>query len=331
MVGSGSAGGWQRRKWDTHLPAEGGALRSATAALAGFKSAGANARVLLERLGGRPFDNDELPFMGNCQAALPGAPGVDGDAVVIRVSFTGDLGFEIYVAERFQLALYQAIFTAAADLGVALAPVGSRALGSLRIEKTYGSWGREYSPEWWPHESGLAALVKDKPAFLGRDAWLDLKHRRPRQVLKCFAIDVGDGGGDSSRHPRSPLSGGGGDGGGAGGGADAWGGETIYHRGQYAGRVTSGAFGFSVGKSLALGYIDAKCIDGGAGDVDGGGGDGDGDAGAGAAGAGGAGGAGGDSDSTENNEFEIAILGRPHRATLLAEPPFDPKGLRLRG
>jgi len=335
MIGSGIAEGYHRRIFDAHLPAKGVEFRSATAALAGFNIAGPNARLLLERLAGRPFANDEFPFMQNCLAALPGAPGVDGEAVVIRVSFTGDLGFEIYVEEKFQLALYQAIFACAADLGVAIAPVGSRALGSLRIEKTYGSWGREYSPEWWPHESGLAALVKDKPAFLGRDAWLDIQHRPPRQALKCFAIDVGDGGGGGGGGDGGGAGGGdgdGGDGGGAGdGAADAWGGETIYHRGQYAGRVTSGAFGFSVGKSLALGYIDAKCIDGGAGDVDGGGGDGD--AGDGDAGDGGAGdgGAGGDSDSTENNEFEIAILGRPHRATLLAEPPFDPKGLRLRG
>ncbi len=66
------------------------------------------------------------------------------------------------------------------DLGVR--PVGGRSLLSLRVEKGYGSWGREYSPEYWPQEVGLDRLIKlDKPEFLGRDAYLALKDKAPRE------------------------------------------------------------------------------------------------------------------------------------------------------
>ena len=75
------------------------------------------------------------------------------DVIALRVSFTGDLGWELYAAQSDQTALYTALFEAGKELGVI--PVGSRSLLSLRVEKGYGSWGREYSPEFWPHETGL--------------------------------------------------------------------------------------------------------------------------------------------------------------------------------
>ncbi len=261
MIGSGIAEGYHRRIFEQHLPAKGVSFRSVTDALAGFNVAGPNARTLLEKLTGRTLENADFPFMGNRVVDIGGY-----QAILIRVSFTGDLGYEIYVAEENQLALYQSILQHGADLGIT--PVGSRALGSMRIEKGYGSWSREYSPEWYPHESGLARLVKDdKIAFLGRDAWQAVKAQPPRQVLSCFTVETEN--------------------------ADAWGGETIYRDGQYAGRVTSGAFGFSVDRSVALGYINADGIEADA-------------------------------------SYEIAVLGRPHKAELLREPPFDPKGTRLR-
>ena len=259
MIGSGIAEGYHRRIFEQHLPAKGVSFRSLSDALAGFNIAGPKARIVLQRLTG--MEQEELPFMGNQLARIGGF-----EAVVIRVSFTGDLGYEIYVAEENQLALYRAILEQGADLHIKA--VGSRALGSLRIEKGYGSWSREYSPEWYPHESGMERLVKtDKPEFLGKQAWLAVKDQPPRQLLCNFAIETKD--------------------------ADAWGGETIYQNGRYAGRITSGAFGFSVGQSVALGYLNADCI-------------------------------------KPNSEYEIAILGQPHKARLLQEPLFDPQGTRLR-
>ena len=262
MIGSGIAEGYHRRIFEAHLPAKGVSFRSVSDAMAGFNVAGPQARVLLQRLTGLELDNQALPFMGNRVVNIDGY-----QAILIRVSFTGDLGYEIYVAAENQCALYQTILSQGADLHIR--PVGSRALGSLRIEKGYGSWSREYSPEWYPNESGLSQLVKtDKPEFLGRDAWLAVREQPPRQVLCNFAIETTN--------------------------ADAWGGETIYKNGQYAGRVTSGAFGFSVEQSVALGYLNADAVEPG-------------------------------------GEYQIAVLGLPHKARLLSAPLFDPKGTRLRG
>jgi len=80
------------------------------------------------------------------------------EAIGLRVSFTGDLGWELYVEEDQQLALYDALLNAGQSLNVV--PVGGRSLLSLRVEKGYGSWGREYSPEYWPQEVGLERLIK---------------------------------------------------------------------------------------------------------------------------------------------------------------------------
>lgn len=265
MIGSGIAEDYHQRIFERYPLDKGVSFRSVTDSMAGFNIAGPNARKLLQKLAGDTSDalsNEQFPFMRTRTLEIDGY-----ESVVIRVSFTGDLGYEIYVAEQNQLALYQAILEKGADFDIK--PIGSRALGFMRVEKGYGSWSREYSPEWLPHESGLAQLIKiDKPEFLGRDAWLTKKEKPPRQLLCSFAVETED--------------------------ADAWGGESIYKKGKYVGRVTSGAYGFSVECSLALGYIAADVID-------------------------------------DDEEYEIAILGIPHKAKRLHEPLFDPKGTRLRG
>ena len=95
--------------------------------------------------------------------------------MALRVSFTGDLGWELYCPAADQVALYGALLKAGSEVGAG--PVGSRALMSLRVEKGYGSWSREYSPEYWPQEVKLDRLVKmDKGDFLNRDAYRG--HRR---------------------------------------------------------------------------------------------------------------------------------------------------------
>jgi len=153
------------------------------------------------------------------------------------VSFTGDLGWELYVEEDQQLALYDALFEAGQPLNVV--PVGGRSLLSLRVEKGYGSWGREYSPEYWPQEVGLERLIKlDKPEFLGRDAYIALKDKPAREKLVILDIDV--------QHN-----------------ADATGGEPVFlPDGTPVGRVSSGSYGFGVEKSLALAFIKTDKLEG---------------------------------------------------------------------
>jgi dimethylglycine dehydrogenase len=233
--------------------------------MVGVNIAGPNARRVIEKLTGRDYSNEVHRFMGNSVIDINGY-----EAIVLRVSFTGDLGFEIYVDEANQLVLYQSILKVGEEFGIR--PVGSRALGSMRIEKGYGSWGREYSPEWYPTESGLAALVKtDKPEFLGREAYMKIKDLPPRQLLCNFSIDSA---------PGSE-------------GADAWGGESIFRDGKYVGRITSGSYSFTFGTSVAMGYVDAPFV-------------------------------------SPGEDYEVAILGVPHKAKMLAQPLFDPRGEKLR-
>ena len=228
MIGSGIAEDYHRRLFNSYLPAEGVSFKSMTKQMCGFNIAGPNARALVERMTGMSWGNEDLRFMRNKVINFDGY-----DVVVIRVSFTGDLGYEMYVAEENQLQLYQSIFEPARDLGVR--PVGSRALGSMRIEKGYGSWSREYSPEWLPKESRMDFLVKhDKPQFHGKEAYMKIKDDAPRQVMCYFTIDTKPGAE----------------------GADAWGGEPIFKAGKYAGRVTSGSYSFTFNTSVAIGYVD---------------------------------------------------------------------------
>ena len=113
-------------------------------------------------------------------------------------------------------------------------PVGGRALLSLRLEKGYGSWGREFSPEYWPHETGMARLIKaDKPEFLNRDAWLAVSEIPARYQLVNFRVDTHN--------------------------ADASGGEAIFAPdGTPIGVVSSGSYGHATGVSLAMGVIKAS-------------------------------------------------------------------------
>ena len=261
IVGSGMAERYHRRFFAAVPLPEGTTFESRTEAMAGFNVAGPRSRELLGRLTNASLATEDFPFMRSARLVVAGV-----EAVALRVSFTGDLGWELHCEARDQAQLYAALIEAGRDLGAG--PVGSRALTSLRIEKGYGSWGREYSPEWWPQESGLAGLIKMDKDFLNRDAYAALAEAPPRERLVVLEVRAN--------------------------GADASGGEPIFAPdGEPVGQVTSGAFGHGVGRSLALGYVRAERARGG-------------------------------------ERLDVAVLGRPHEAVILAEPPFDPEGARLR-
>jgi dimethylglycine dehydrogenase len=175
------------------------------------------------------------------------------------------LGWELHCAESDQPRLYSALLEAGKALDIG--PVGSRALMSLRVEKGYGSWGRDYSPEYWPQETGLAGLVKlDKP-FLNCDTCAEVMARPPREVLRTLVIEADR--------------------------ADATGGEPIFDLdGKPAGKVSSGAYGYHVGQSLALAYLRP--------------------------------------DIAAGTALEVMVLGRLHQAVVLQGPAFDPEGNRFR-
>ena len=239
MIGSGMAERYHRRFFNAVPRPDSVSFQSMTSGWAGFNVAGPSARELLGRLTNDDISNEAFRFMRSRQMTVAGLA-----AKVLRVSFTGDLGYEIYVPETDQQALYQALLDAGQELSVR--PVGSRALMSLRLEKGYGSWGREYSPEYWPQEVGLDRLIKlDKDEdFLGKQAYIELMDRPPRERLMVMRVDT----------PHN---------------ADPVGGEPIFSRsGDYIGRVSSGGYSYSTEQGLALGFLKpAYCEPGTAVDV----------------------------------------------------------------
>lgn len=266
MIGSGMAERYHTRFLKAVPKPDGVTCRSMTEALSGFNVAGPEARALLRRLTNADLSTEAMPFMRSQRIEIAGVR-----AVALRVSFTGDLGWELHCRTEDQAALYSALLKAGEEVGAG--PVGSRALMSLRVEKGYGSWGREYSPEYWPQEVRLDRLVKMDKDFLNKAAYAALADNPPREVLSMMEVDA-----DAA----------------AGSNADATGGEPIFlPGGAPAGRVTSGAYGHTVGKSLALGFLKPA-------------------------------------HAFPGTRVDIAILGRPHGATVLPAPPFDPDGARLR-
>ena len=225
MVGSGVVERYHRRWFDRTLPADGVTVESRSDALCGFSISGPLARDLLAALTGEDVSNDAFPFLRSREMSIGPAK-----ARVMRISFTGELGYEMYVPTEHQVAVFDAIRAAGEPLDLAL--IGGRALGSLRIEKGYGSWGPEYGPEYTPFESGLDRFVRfQKDDFVGRDAALRMSNELPAYRLSYFVIDADE--------------------------ADATGGEPVACDGVIVGQVSSAMFGHTVGESLALAYINS--------------------------------------------------------------------------
>jgi dimethylglycine dehydrogenase len=223
MVGSGTAERYHRRFFEAvPLPPD-TTWRSETEATAGFNVAGPRARDLLQRLTNADLSTEAFPFMRSAQIDVAGVR-----CIALRVSFTGDLGWELHCDMADQKRLYAALLKAGEEVGAG--PVGSRALMSLRIEKGYGSWGRDFSPEYWPQECGLAGLLKMDKEFLNRAAYAAVAGRPPREVLRSLTIEATT--------------------------ADATGSEPIFDRDRKpAGKVSSGSYCYYVGASLALAYL----------------------------------------------------------------------------
>ncbi len=260
IIGSGMAERYHFRCFSAVPRTDTVAFESQTEAMCGFNVAGPDSRAILERLTNTSLATEDFPFMRSQKITLAGV-----DLIALRVSFTGDLGWELHCKTEDQARLYEALLETGKEFGAG--PVGSRALMSLRVEKGYGSWSREYSPEYWPQEVGLDRLIKLDKDFLNKAAYLALKDNQPRENLAIIEmLEVEN--------------------------ADASGGEPVFlPDGTPVGRVSSGTYGYTVGKSLALGFLKGVA---------------------------------------PGSEVDVMILGRPHRGVVLSEPPFDPKGERLR-
>jgi len=229
VFGSGIAEHYHMRWFQAHQPKNGVSVRACGLGLTGLQIAGPKARELLSRVTDRDVSAEAFKFLAFDAFDIGMIP-----AMVGRISFTGDLGYEIWVSPDYLAALYDLVTEAGEDLG--LRPFGGRALNSLRLEKNWGIWAREYRPIYTPWEAGLDRFVSlQKPDFIGREAAVRARDEGPRYHLATMVVDATD--------------------------ADVIGDEPIFRNGDVVGWATSGGYAHWSEKSVALGYIKAEHFD----------------------------------------------------------------------
>jgi len=238
LMGSGLLQKYHQRHFAEHSPLGGSVcIRNVTEEQLGFSVFGPKSRELLQRLVSQGEDVTHQGF-GFLQARRMEVGHVP--SLVTRISVTGELGYEISVPAAYHWRLFQSLEAAGSDLGLRL--VGARALNSLRLEKAFGAWGREFSEDYTPSESGLDRFVSGGKSsdFVGKQAFAESSQSPPKRQLKALKLQ--------------PLSGS------DVADADPSGWEPIWVGGRCAGFVTSGAYGHCVGESLALGYLETAIL-----------------------------------------------------------------------
>jgi dimethylglycine dehydrogenase len=225
LTGSGVAEQYHMRWFEQHLPADGSVKVEALGlGRVGLSIAGPDARKVLEKVTKADVSNAAFPFMAIGEMDIGMAP-----CLVGRVSYTGDLGYEIWMAPEYQRAVLHALMEAGAEFGIGL--FGGRALNALRLEKNYGSWAREYRPIYGPVEAGLDRFVAYNKAadFIGKAGAAAEKANGGKLRLRAFVMDADD--------------------------ADVIGDEAIWHGGKVVGWVTSGGYAHNAKASVAVGYV----------------------------------------------------------------------------
>jgi dimethylglycine dehydrogenase len=229
LVGTYAAERYYQRWFERHMPAAGVTVRPCAMEYVGLSVAGPRARALLQSLVDADLSTSAFPFMSFRALDVGMVP-----ALVGRVSFTGDLGYEIWVTSDYQRTLFDLLTDAGRDLG--LRHFGGRALNAMRLEKSFGTWAREYRPIYGPYEAGLGRFIDlRKGAFIGREAAVAEQAGGGERRLITLDVAARD--------------------------ADAIGDEPIWHEGRVVGWVTSGGYAHSVQKSLALGYVNCDVAD----------------------------------------------------------------------
>lgn len=184
---------------------------------------GPRARDILQSVTRADVSNAGFPFGSTRTIGIAGCP-----VLAMRVTYVGELGWELHLPVEYATTVYTALMEAGADHG--LMNAGYRAIESLRLEKGYRAWGSDIGPDHTPHESGLgwAVKLKGNTPFLGREAAQAQAESGVEKMMACFTCD-----------PDVVLLGR----------------ETIYRNGERVGWLTSGGFGYTVDKSIGYGYV----------------------------------------------------------------------------
>jgi 4-methylaminobutanoate oxidase (formaldehyde-forming) len=207
-------------------PGAAATLVDVTSSYAVYGVMGPRSRELLSALSRTDFSDEVFGFGASREVDI-------GYATVraTRITYVGELGWELYVPAEFAVGVYEDLMAAGAGLGVVNA--GYYAIESMRLEKAYRAYGRDLSPDYNPVEAGLlfACKLKSGIPFLGREAVEKAKAEGPRRRLVSLVLD----------DPEVMM----------------WGGELVLRDGRAAGQVTSAAWGETVGGSVGLAYIRA--------------------------------------------------------------------------
>ena len=254
---------WIRR----HLEGARAVLTDVTSGQAVLGVMGPQSRALLARLTDADLSNDAFPFLTSREIWLAAATGR-----AARITYVGELGWELYVPTEFAAGVYDALVAAGDDLG--LRHAGYHAMDSLRIEKAYRSWGHDLGGEDTPFEAGLGFAVRldKRGGFIGRDALAAQRERPLTRRLVVFLLD-----------DPEPL---------------LYHAEPIWRDGALVGRISSGAYGHTLGRAICLGWVSHP--------------DGVSD------------------DFVESGRWEIEVACERVSARAQLAPPYDPKSLRVR-
>lgn len=220
LTASYGAQGFHTRWFEQHAQ-DGVTVENVSDRLTGFQIAGPKARELLARVCPQDVSHEALKFLDAKHLTV----GLT-TALVQRVSYTGDLGYEIYVDAMEQRGLWEVLWQAGQDLG--LRPFGMRAMMSLRLDRFFGSWLSEFSPDYTCAETGLDRFINfKKPVdFIGRAA---AEADQPKRKLVAFEVDANE--------------------------ADVTAYEPIWLDGEVVGFCTSGGYSHYAEKSVALGFL----------------------------------------------------------------------------
>lgn len=213
--------GWIKR----HLPGDGSVQTvDVTSAYGVLNLCGPHARDVLAKVAEEPVDTAALPFARSAWLTIGAAR-----VLAMRVSFTGELGYELHIPTEFMRHVHEVLEEAGAGFG--LANVGYRAINTLRMEKGNLLWASDLTPDYSPYHAGLGRLVSQKKGdFIGRAALARIAEEGPSHRLCTFFLS-------------KPVP--------------VYGGEAMLHGGRVLGVTSSGDFGHTVGAPIVLGYVAA--------------------------------------------------------------------------
>jgi dimethylglycine dehydrogenase len=262
LTGSYYLQAWHGRWFQQQLPATGVGIENITDDWMGFSVSGPAARSILGDLAHDDVSNEAFPIFGVRRMDVGSA-----EAVVGRIGLTGEVGYEIVVPTPQHRTLWTELAEAGTPHG--LRPIGDRAIDSLRLEKGYGIWNAEFRQDGTPGMTGLDRFVAfDKGDFIGAESARREREEGAARRLVLLEVDAVE--------------------------ADAARDDGVWVEDRLVGEVTSGAYGHTVGMSLALALIESAV-------------------------------------AGEAPELTVYVVGRPRTARILPQAPFDPSGGRLRG